>query len=105
MAAAYARLHGWSLKAGEYEFPAGASLRQVLSMITEGKALIYRVTVSEGMTTTQILERIAASGALVEAAPENLPEGVSPARHLHLYPRHHPQRARPADAGGAAAAP
>ena len=76
VAAAYARLHGWSLKAGEYEFPAGASLRQVLSMITEGKALIYRVTVSEGMTTTQILERIAASGALVEAAPENLPEGV-----------------------------
>jgi UPF0755 protein len=45
-------------------------------MIAEGKALIYRVTVSEGMTTTQILERIAASGALVEAAPENLPEGV-----------------------------
>ena len=76
VAAAYARLHGWSLKAGEYEFPAGASLRQVLTMITEGKALTYRLTLPEGMTTAQILERIAASGVLVEAAPENLPEGV-----------------------------
>jgi UPF0755 protein len=76
VAAAYARLHGKSLKAGEYEFPAAASLRQVLTMITEGKALIYRLTIPEGLTTAQIIERINAQDALVEAAPENLPEGV-----------------------------
>jgi UPF0755 protein len=45
-------------------------------MITEGKALIYRLTIPEGMTTAQIIERINAQDALVEEAPENLPEGV-----------------------------
>jgi UPF0755 protein len=76
VAAAYARLHGKSLKAGEYGFPAGASLRQVLTMIIEGKALIYRLTIPEGLTTAQILERVNAQEALVEPLPEDLPEGV-----------------------------
>ncbi len=76
LAAAYARLHGQSLKAGEYEFPAAASLRQVLDMITEGKAFTYRLTIPEGLTTEQIIERLNAQGALVEEAPVNLAEGV-----------------------------
>jgi UPF0755 protein len=76
LAAAYARLHGHSLKAGEYEFPAGASLRQVLDMITEGKALTYRLTIPEGLTTEQIIERLNTQEALVEEAPASLAEGV-----------------------------
>src|SRR5262245_59135581 len=76
LAAAYARFHGKSLKAGEYEFPAGASLRQVLSMITEGKAFTYRLTIPEGLTTEQIVERLNVQGALVEEAPAGLAEGV-----------------------------
>ena len=76
LAAAYARLHGHSLKAGEYEFPAGASLRQVLDMITEGKAFTYRLTIPEGLTTDQIIERLNGQGVLVEEAPAGLAEGV-----------------------------
>jgi peptidoglycan lytic transglycosylase G len=76
LAAAYARLRGHSLKAGEYEFPAAASLRQVLDMITEGKALTYRLSIPEGLTTEQIIERLNAQGALVEEAPVGLAEGV-----------------------------
>jgi len=76
LAAAYARLHGQSLKAGEYEFPAAASLRQVLDMITEGKAFTYRLTIPEGLTTEQIVDRLNSQGALVEQAPAGLAEGV-----------------------------
>jgi UPF0755 protein len=76
LAAAYARLRGHSLKAGEYEFPAAVSLRQVLDMITEGKALTYRLSIPEGLTTEQIIERLNAQGALVEEAPVGLAEGV-----------------------------
>jgi UPF0755 protein len=76
LAAAYARLHGQSLKAGEYEFPVAASLRQVLDMITEGKAFTYRLTIPEGLTTEQIVERLNSQGALVEDAPAGLAEGI-----------------------------
>ena len=44
-AAAYVRgAFGNRLKAGEYEFPANASIDQVLSMIISGNAKTYKVT-------------------------------------------------------------
>ena len=76
LAAAYSRLKGGTLKAGEYEFPAGVSLRQVVDMIAGGKALTYRLTIPEGLTTAQILERLSAHGALSEENPASLAEGV-----------------------------
>ncbi|MEL6288683.1 MAG: endolytic transglycosylase MltG [Pseudomonadota bacterium] len=48
------------LKAGEYAFPAQASVRQVLDTLTEGKAILHRVTIPEGRTSfeaVQILNR------------------------------------------------
>jgi UPF0755 protein len=60
-------LAGWtdrsrpvSLKAGEYRMPAAASVRQVIDILVEGKTIVYRVTIPEGLTSWQIVERLKA---------------------------------------------
>src|SRR5215207_7869964 len=57
-AAAYVRYTlGTRLKAGEYEFPAQASIEQVLSIITSGRVKTYKLTVPEGWTTQMAVAR------------------------------------------------
>jgi len=47
------------LKAGEYEVKKGASMREVLDMLVEGKsAVLYKLTIPEGLTSQQIVERV-----------------------------------------------
>ncbi len=46
------------LKAGEYEFTPGMSMRDVLGLIVQGKAIVYKVTIPEGWTTEQALDRV-----------------------------------------------
>jgi UPF0755 protein len=50
---------GGHLKSGEYEFSAGASMQDVLSMITAGKVLLYKVTIPEGWTSQMVVNRLA----------------------------------------------
>lgn len=52
------------LKAGEYEFPAGASIRSVAEIIGEGRSMLYRLSVPEGLTSWQIVERLKADTSL-----------------------------------------
>ena len=52
------------LKAGEYEVKQGASMRQVLETLTEGKSIQYKVAVPEGLTSQQIVERLKAESNL-----------------------------------------
>ncbi|MCK0208746.1 endolytic transglycosylase MltG [Starkeya koreensis] len=47
------------LKAGEYEFAQGASIQQVLDTLVSGKVIEYTVTIPEGLTSDQIVERLA----------------------------------------------
>ncbi len=81
--AGYRMLHlaGWtdsgrpvSLKAGEYQIPKAASVRQVIDILVEGKTIIYRVTIPEGLTSWQIVERLkgdpSLSGEIAEVPPE-----------------------------------
>lgn len=55
---------GWNnqtrieLKAGEYEIKSGASMRNVLDTLIEGKSVLYNVTIPEGLTSQQIVERL-----------------------------------------------
>jgi UPF0755 protein len=51
------------LKAGEYAIKKNASIREVLDTLVEGKAILYSVSVPEGLTSYQIVERL-------KAAPE-----------------------------------
>jgi UPF0755 protein len=64
-----------SLKAGEYEIPKAASVRQVIDILVEGKTVIYRVTVPEGLTSWQIVERLKSDPSLSGEIDEVPPEG------------------------------
>jgi UPF0755 protein len=46
------------LKAGEYLFKARASQQEILDIIAEGKAVEHSVTVPEGLTSEQIIQRL-----------------------------------------------
>ena len=43
------------LKAGEYELKDHASMRQVMETLADGKSILYKVTVPEGLTSQQIV--------------------------------------------------
>jgi UPF0755 protein len=49
-----------TLKAGEYEFPKHASVRQVLDTLVEGKSIEHKVTLAEGLTSYQIVQKLLA---------------------------------------------
>src|SRR5246500_3467179 len=46
------------LKPGEYSFQKNASLRDVIATIVEGKVVHHSVTIPEGLTSEQIVERL-----------------------------------------------
>jgi UPF0755 protein len=46
------------LKAGEYQFKAHASLREVVATIVEGRVVAHQLTVPEGLTSEQIVARL-----------------------------------------------
>lgn len=55
---------GAPLKAGEYLFPAGISMRGAVELLQSGKTVVRRLTVPEGYTTAQILELLRAAEGL-----------------------------------------
>jgi UPF0755 protein len=46
------------LKHGEYLFKQHVSIREVIEILSEGKSVLYKVTVPEGLTSQQIVERL-----------------------------------------------
>ena len=68
------------LKAGEYVFEKGASMDDVLETIISGKSIQHSVTMAEGLTTQQIIQRLndaeVLSGPIQKIPPEGslLPE-------------------------------
>jgi UPF0755 protein len=63
------------LKAGEYEFPKYATMRQVLDTIVEGKSIEHKVTLAEGLTSYQIVAKLMAHPELKGEITEIPPEG------------------------------
>lgn len=68
------RKKNFDLKAGEYEVKSGASMRQVMETLTEGRSIQYKIAVPEGLTSEQIVERLKAetnlSGDITTTPPE-----------------------------------
>jgi UPF0755 protein len=68
------------LKAGEYRFPANTSLRAAMALLAEGRTVIRRLTVPEGLTSTRVLalvqnaEGLSGTVASVPAEGALLPE-------------------------------
>lgn len=64
-----------SLKAGEYQFPQAATVRQVLDIVTSGRGVLQKITIPEGLTSQQIVERLKAEPGLAGDITEVPPEG------------------------------
>ena len=63
------------LKAGEYLFRQQASLREVLDTLVNGRQILHAVTIPEGLTSQQIVDRLKESDVLVGDIKEIPPEG------------------------------
>ncbi len=64
------------LKAGEYEFKKGTSLAQVHATLVEGKSILSKVTLPEGLTSAQIVARLNAHEDLDGEITDIPPEGA-----------------------------
>lgn len=63
------------LKAGEYEIPAHASMSSILRILREGRSILHRITIPEGLTSEQIMLLVEANPVLVGDMPPTPPEG------------------------------
>jgi UPF0755 protein len=61
------------LKAGEFSFPAHASMAEVMAILVEGKALLYKATIPEGLTSFEVVARLNAHESL-EGSIADVPE-------------------------------
>ncbi|MBZ0229413.1 MAG: endolytic transglycosylase MltG, partial [Bauldia sp.] len=64
------------LKAGEYLFPEHASMRQVMDLLVEGKSILHKFAVPEGLTSEQIVARLRENDVLVGEITEVPAEGT-----------------------------
>lgn len=60
---------------GEFSIPAGASMADIMREITQGKPIEYAVTIPEGFTSFQVVERLMAEDRLTGAVEEIPAEG------------------------------
>ena len=58
-----------ALRAGEYEIPAHASMADIVRILKEGKSVVHRITVPEGLTSAQAMEIVKADPVLTGEMP------------------------------------
>ena len=73
---AYATDLNGGLKRGEYLLPADASMRKILDTLIEGRPIQYSVTIPEGFTSWQVIERLRSSKDLTGEIDELPAEGT-----------------------------
>lgn len=75
------------IKVGEYAIPAGASIDEIMAQLVEGKVVMLKLTIPEGLTTKKILEEVSAAEILTGELPAgDIPEGVLQP-DTYLFPR------------------
>lgn len=62
-----------TLKAGEYEIKARASMREIVALMQSGKSILHSFTVPEGQTVQQVFDRLRADEMLEGDLPEEMP--------------------------------
>lgn len=65
-----------ALKAGEYLFRPGLSMREVMGILTSGKSILHSITIPEGYTSYQAMKVIEAHKILVGDMPAIPAEGA-----------------------------
>ncbi|PDT52463.1 MULTISPECIES: endolytic transglycosylase MltG [Sinorhizobium] len=68
-----AYLHNETLKAGEYEIKAHASMQEIMELLKSGKSILYAVSLPEGLTVKQMFRKLADDPVLVGDLPTELP--------------------------------
>ncbi|MFA5122039.1 endolytic transglycosylase MltG [Zavarzinia sp.] len=63
------------LQAGEYEIPPGASALAIVRLLRDGKVVVHRLTVPEGLAVPEIMKLVADTAALSGSLPPAPPEG------------------------------
>lgn len=63
------------LKAGEYAFPAHISVEDALAMLREGRTVVRKLTIPEGLTSADVLQLVAAADGLQGEAGTPPPDG------------------------------
>ena len=74
------------LKFGEYEFAKHASLHDVITTITEGKVVQHPISIPEGLTSQQIIQRLADNEILTGSVTE-IPREGSLLPETYKFPR------------------
>jgi UPF0755 protein len=64
-----------TLQAGEYKFPASASMRDVVRTLADGGAVQHAITFPEGVTVADVMRILRESAVLSGEMPEPPPEG------------------------------
>lgn len=72
---AYAAGAAQHVKAGEYNFPAGISPKDALQMLVQGKVVVHKITIAEGLKVREIVALLNAEKILAGEVPENIAEG------------------------------
>lgn len=65
-----------TLKAGEYLIPANASMVEVANILREGKSILHKLTLAEGLTSWEAMQIIAADPVLTGEVPDVPAEGA-----------------------------
>lgn len=68
-----AYLDNETLKAGEYEIKAHASMQEIMELLKSGKSILYAVSLPEGLTVKQMFRKLSDDQVLVGDLPAELP--------------------------------
>jgi len=63
------------LKAGDYEIKKNASMAEILEVLTQGRGVLSKITIPEGLTSLQIVERLRGEEELTGDVADIPPEG------------------------------
>ncbi len=74
------------LRAGEYAIPSGASMIEIMDILREGKVLLYKLTIPEGLTSAQVVRLLQADEHLVGDLTDVPSEG-SLLPETYFFPR------------------
>lgn len=64
-----------TLKAGEFQFKAGASIAEAIDILVQGRSILHTVSIPEGLTSDQIVARLLESDILTGEINETPREG------------------------------
>ena len=78
------KLRKATLKAGEYAFPAHVAAIDAMTMMAEGRTVIHKLTVAEGLTTRQVLALVDEADYLAGAISRKPAEGALLPETWHL---------------------